>query len=105
MAQQESSSRTIAGASTFVGLGLVWIIVAGNFPSQEELFPTAPPAEARQVVRPLSSLSVPPTLDLTIPTSPPRPSAERVNDVETPSCMKLRLKDRACWWWSSVWVD
>ena len=54
MAQQTSSSRTIAGASTFVGLGLVWIIVAGNFPSQEELFPTAPPAEARQVVRPLS---------------------------------------------------
>ena len=31
--------------------------------------------------------------------------AERVNDVETPSCMKLRSKDRACWWWSSVWVD
>ena len=31
--------------------------------------------------------------------------AERVNDVETPSCMKLLSKDRACWWWSSVWVD
>ncbi len=74
MAQQTSSSSTIAGASTIVGLGLVWVIVAGNFPSQEELFPTAPPAEARQVVRPLPSLSVPPTLDLTIPTSPPRPS-------------------------------
>ena len=74
MAQQTSSSSTIAGAGTFVGLGIMWIIVAGNFPSQEELFPTAPPAEARQVVRPLPSLSVPPTLDLTIPTSPPRPS-------------------------------
>ena len=99
MAQQTSSSSTIAGASTIVGLGLVWVIVAGNFPSQEELFPTAPPAEARQVVRPLSLLSVPPTLDLTIPTSPPRPSEsvlaspgdDRSRDsiIETPFVTRL----------------
>ena len=74
MAEQTSSSSMLAGAITIVGLGLVWVIVTGNFPSLEELFPTAPPAEARQVVRPLPSLSVPPTLDLTIPTSPPLPS-------------------------------
>ena len=74
MAEQTSSNSTIAGAITIVGLGLVWVILAGNFPSQEELFPTTPPAEARQVVRPLPSLPVPPTLDLTIPTSPPLPS-------------------------------
>ena len=74
MAEQTSSSSTIAGAITIVGLGLVWVIVAGNFPSQEELFPTTPPAEARSVPRPLPSLPVPPTLDLTIPTSPPLPS-------------------------------
>jgi hypothetical protein len=74
MPQQTSSSRMIAGAVTIVALGLVWATVAGNFPSQEELFSTAPPAEARQVVHPLPSLSVPPTLDLTIPTSPPLPS-------------------------------
>ena len=95
MAQQESSSRMIAGASTFVGLGLVWIIVAGNFPSQEELFPTAPPAEARQVIRPLSSLSVPPTLDLTIPTSPPRSSeavlARPGDDRSRDSIIELHL--------------
>jgi hypothetical protein len=74
MAEQTSSSSTIAGAITIVGLGLVWVIVAGNFPSQEELFLTTPPVEARQVVHPLPSLPVPPTLDLTIPTSPPLPS-------------------------------
>jgi hypothetical protein len=64
----------IAGAVTIVALGIVWVIVAGNFPSQEELFSAAPSAEVRQVVRSLPSLSVPPTLDLTIPTSPPLPS-------------------------------
>jgi hypothetical protein len=74
MSQQTSSSSMIAGAVTIVALGLVWATVAGNFPSQEELFSTAPPAEARQVVRPLPSLSVPSALDLTIPTSPPLPS-------------------------------
>ena len=74
MAEQTSSSSAIAGAITIVGLGLVWVIVAGTFPSHEELFSTAPPAEARQVVRPLPSLPVPPALDLTIPTSPPLPS-------------------------------
>ena len=74
MSQQTSSSSMIAGAVTIIALGLVWATVAGNFPSHEELFSTAPPAEARQVVRPLPSLSVPPGLDLTIPTSPPLPS-------------------------------
>jgi len=74
MPQQTSSSSMIAGAVTIAALGLVWVTVAGNFPSQEELFSTAPPAEARQVVRPLPSMSVPPRLDLTIPTSPPLPS-------------------------------
>ena len=33
------------------------------------------------------------------------PLTERVNDFETPSCMKLLSKDRECWWWSPVWVD
>ena len=99
MAEQTSSSSMFAGAITIVGLGLVWVIVAGNFPSQEELLPTAPPAEARQVVRPLPSLSVPLTLDLTIPTSPPLPSEavlaspgdDRLRDsnIETPIVTRL----------------
>ena len=103
MAEQTSSSSMLAGAITIVGLGLVWVIVTGNFPSLEELFPTAPPAEARQVVRPLPSLSVPPTLDLTIPTSPPLPSEavlaspgddrSRDSHIETP--VVTRLDSRA----------
>jgi hypothetical protein len=74
MAQQQSSSGTIAGAITIFGLGLVWVTVGTNFPSQEELSSAALPAETRQAARPLSPLSAPPTLDLTIPSSPPLPS-------------------------------
>ncbi|MEO6110878.1 MAG: cysteine rich repeat-containing protein [Nitrospiraceae bacterium] len=74
MAQQQSSSGTIAGAITIIGLGLVWVTVAGNFPSQGELFSVSRPAEIRQAAGPSSSPSVPPTLDLTIPISPPLPS-------------------------------
>jgi hypothetical protein len=74
MAQQQSSSGTIAGAITILGLGLVWVMVATNFPSQEELSSAALPAGTRQAARPSSPLSAPPTLDLTIPTSSPLPS-------------------------------
>ena len=74
MAQQQSSGGTIAGAITIFGLGLVWVTVATNFPSQEELSSAALPAETRQAARPSSPQSAPPTLDITIPTSPPLPS-------------------------------
>ena len=74
MAQQQSSGGIITGAITFLGLGLVWVTVAANFPSQEELSSAALSAETRQAARSSSSLSAPPTLDLTIPTSPPLPS-------------------------------
>jgi cysteine rich repeat protein len=74
MTQQQSSSGIVAGAITFLGLGLVWVTVATNFPSQAELSSAALPAATRQAARSSSSLSVPPTLDLTIPTSPPLPS-------------------------------
>ncbi len=74
MAQQQSSSGTIAGVITILGLGLVWVTVATNFPSQKELSSAALPAETRQAAGPSSPLSAPPTLDLTIPISPPLPS-------------------------------
>ena len=74
MDQQQSSGGIITGAITFLGLGLVWVTVAANFPSQEELSFAALSAETRQAARSSSSLSAPPTLDLTIPTSPPLPS-------------------------------
>jgi hypothetical protein len=71
MAQQKSSSGIIAGALTILGLALVWATVAANFPSAEELSSAGLPPETRQAAR---ALSEPPTLDLTIPTSPPLPS-------------------------------
>ena len=74
MAQQQSSSGIIAGAITILGLGLVWVAVATNFPSQEELSSAAVPAETRQAAGLSSPLSEPPALDLTIPTSLPLPS-------------------------------
>jgi hypothetical protein len=73
MAQQQSSNGTISGIITILGLGLVWVTVATNFPSQEELSSAALPAETRPAAAPLSSLSTPPSLDLTIPTSPQLP--------------------------------
>ena len=74
MAQQQSSGGIIAGAITVLGLGLVWVTVAFNFPSQEEVSPSVLSAETRHAARPVPPLSEASTLDLTIPTSPPLPS-------------------------------
>ncbi|MEO5864018.1 MAG: cysteine rich repeat-containing protein [Nitrospiraceae bacterium] len=79
MAQQPSSNGIIAGAITILGLGLVWVAVATNFPSQEELSSAAVPAETRQTEGLSSPLSAPPALDLTILTSPPLPSEAAVS--------------------------
>lgn len=99
MAQQQSSSGIVAGAITILGLGLVWVAVATNFPSQEELSSAAVPAETRQTEGLSSPLSLPPALDLTIPTSPPLPSEvastrsdddlSRDSSVELPVVMRL----------------
>ena len=74
MAERQSSSGFIAGTITLLGLGLVWVTVSANFPSQEELFSGEMPVEAYRAPGQPPSLSAPPTLDLTIPTSPPLPS-------------------------------
>jgi hypothetical protein len=103
MTQQQSSSGIIAGAITILGLGLVWVTVVTNFPSQEELFSAAAPAELHQAARPSSSLSAPPTLDLTIPISPPLPSDEagstldddRLRDSSAEAPVVTRLDPRA----------
>jgi len=79
MAQQQSSSGIIIGAITILGLGLVWVTVVTNFPSQQELSSAAVPVETRQAAQPSSSLSPSPTLDFTIPTSPPLPSEAAVS--------------------------
>jgi len=103
MAQQQSSSGIVAGAITILGLGLVWVTVATNFPSQEELSSAALPAETRQAAHPSSPLSAPPTLDLTIPTSPPLPSEaarsmpddDRSPDSSVEAPVVTRLDSRA----------
>jgi len=103
MAQQQSSSGIIAGAITIFGLGLVWVTVVTNFPSQEELSSAALPTEIRQAARPSSPLSAPPTLDLTIPTSPPlpseaamsRPDGDRLRDSSAEAPVVTRLDPRA----------
>jgi hypothetical protein len=79
MAQQQSSREIITGAITILGLGLVWATVVFNFPSQEEMSSAALPIETREAAGPSPSLSAPPTLDLTIPISPPFPSEEAVS--------------------------
>jgi len=73
MAQQQSSGGVIAGAITILGLTLVWVAVATNFPSQDELSSAALPSVNRQALGSPSSKPEPPELDLTIPTSSPLP--------------------------------
>jgi len=99
MTQRQSSSGIIAGTITILGLGLVWATVSANFPSQEELFSGEMPADTRRPTGPSSSLSVPPTLDFTIPTSPPfpsdaalsRPDGERARDPSIDAPVVTRL--------------
>ncbi|HEY6640168.1 MAG TPA: cysteine rich repeat-containing protein [Nitrospiraceae bacterium] len=99
MAQQKSSSGIIAGALTVLGLALVWATVAANFPSGEELSSAGLPSETRQAAR---ALSEPPTLDLTIPTSPPLPSEaamprledDRPSDLDGEAPVVTRLDPR-----------
>ncbi len=70
MAQSQSSAKMLSGALTVVGLGLVWIAVATNWPSQEEFTTVDVPVTAVSAAAP----PPPPALDLTIPTSPPLPA-------------------------------
>jgi hypothetical protein len=103
MAQQQSSNGIIAGVITILGLGLVWVLVAINFPSQAELSSAELPAEIRQSAPSSSPVSAPPTLDLTIPTSPllpseaamPRPDDDRSRDSSVAAPIVPGLDPRA----------
>lgn len=83
MAQQQSSGGIIAGVVTILGLGLVWLTVITNLPLQEELSSATLSSETHQAARLASPPSSPPTLDLTIPTSPPLPSEAAMPRMET----------------------
>lgn len=88
MAQQQSSSGIIAGIITILGLGVVWIVVVTNFPSQEALSSVSLPAQIRQAADLSSPPSAPPTLDLTIPVSPPLPLERAVSEPEDDRSLK-----------------
>ena len=46
MSQQPLSSRILAGAITFVGLGMAWMAIVSNLPSQQELSAKESPTHA-----------------------------------------------------------
>lgn len=74
MAQQRFSGGIYLWLVTASGLGLVWGAIVTSFPSQQELTAVDPPrAAAAQGSLP----AIVPTLDLTIPTSPPLPSEDQ----------------------------
>src|SRR5215472_10109708 len=73
MAQQRSSGGVYLWLVTASGLGLVWGAIVTSFPSQQELAAVDPPRAAAQGSLPATV----PTLDLTLPTSPPLPSDDQ----------------------------
>jgi hypothetical protein len=66
MSEQTLSNRILAGALTFVALGLVWIAIVSSVPSEQELAAKEAPILSRAVPKPLPA----PTLDLSIPGVP-----------------------------------
>jgi hypothetical protein len=73
MSQQPVFNRILAGAVTFVGLGIVWVAIVNNLPSQQELSAkeSLPPNAQSAQAQPLSE----PVLDLSIPGVPSGPQA------------------------------
>jgi hypothetical protein len=74
MTQQASSGRVYLWLVTALSLGLVWGTIVSSFPSQQELTASDPPRTAAAPAPPSATV---PTLDLTIPTSPPLPSQDQ----------------------------
>ncbi|HSA64989.1 MAG TPA: cysteine rich repeat-containing protein [Nitrospira sp.] len=73
MSQQRCSNRILAGALTFLGLGVVWMVIVSNLPSQQELSAMESPQRAPQAVA--TNTVQEPVLDLSIPGVPATPSA------------------------------
>jgi len=81
MRQQAVSNRILAGAVTFLGLGLVWMAIVNNIPSQQELSakePSLSPAQgmaAPAAPEPVLDLSIPGMPSTPMPTDQPRVAA------------------------------
>lgn len=76
MARQRSSGEMLTWLVTTLGLGLVWGTIVTSFPSQQELTAVEPPRAAAAPGPTSSHQATVPTLDLTVPTSPPLPSQD-----------------------------
>lgn len=72
MSQQHFSNRILAGALTFLGLGVVWMVIVSNLPSQQELSAMESPQLTPQAA---TNTVQEPVLDLSIPGVPATPSA------------------------------
>jgi hypothetical protein len=80
----------MAGALTFLGLGVAWMAIIGNLPSQQEL-------SAKEALHAAPQAAVPntpsePVLDLSIPGVPPSPQPE--SEPAAPSAMTDAPRDR-----------
>ena len=67
MSQQHVSHRILAGALTFVGLGLVWMAIITSLPTHQELSAKEPSLMQRRVAAGASTTATEPALDLSIP--------------------------------------
>lgn len=77
MAQQQASVRILAGAFSFMGLGLAWLAIVASLPSLPELSAKEPPPQQRPLSAVTAKAPPEPILDLSIPgvpASPPVPS-------------------------------
>jgi hypothetical protein len=81
MAQQGSSGKIYLWLVTTLALGLVWGIIVTSFPSQQEF--AAIEAPRAVAASPTPSATVP-SLDLTIPTSPPLPVQDQAAVQQEP---------------------
>jgi hypothetical protein len=81
MSQQPLSSRILAGTITFVGLGLAWLVIVNNLPSEQDLSAKEFPQPAAQAasVQPVQE----PVLDLSIPGVPATPQASETQPAAT----------------------
>jgi hypothetical protein len=96
VAQQQASVRILAGAFTFLGLGLVWMAIVSSLPSQQEL--AARESSLPRTVSDSNLKSTPePTLDLSIPGVPSaQPVPEPSQPPMTPSAEAAQVARLRC---------
>lgn len=94
MSHHPLSNRILAGTLTFVGLGLVWMAIASNLPSQQEL--SAKESLPAQAVP--TQAAAEPVLDLSIPGVPATPPASEIQQSSATTDMppvSMQLDPRA----------